>query len=185
MQGCALGFVLGQGPRRCDGYFAIDAIGNAHDVAQGAGIVTRLKGLGDGQSAGDGTFEQSLRIGIDEFSIKEPGEESRATAGNINVFPDQVAIHLGNEILQVQVDIFHRAVEFGRVVVAQVFGIDHVVNIAPRSDESAARLAHLLAVHGEETMREQFGRCAETGMLQHCGPEQRVKVEDVLSNEVV
>ena len=121
----------------------------------------------------------------DQFAVKELGEEPGAPARNIDVLPDQIAVHPRHEVFKIEVDVFHRAVELGGVVVAQVFGVLDVVDIAARGDEGAARLAHLLAVDGEEAVREQFGRRAEAGVLQHGGPEQRVEIQDVLADEVV
>ncbi len=34
-------------------------------------------------------------------------------------------------------------------------------------------------------MRKQLGRRAETGVLQHRGPEQRVEIQDILADEVI
>ena len=104
------------------------------------------------------------------------GDKSCTAAGNIDVLPNQIAVHLRDKIIEAEVDVFHRAVQFCGVVVAQVFGVLDVIDVALRGDERATRLGHFFAVHGEEAVREQFGRRAETGVLQHRGPEQRVKI---------
>ena len=103
-------------------------------------------------------------------------DEPRTTTRNIDVLADQVAVHLRHEVIEVEVDVLHRAVELRSVVVAQVFRVEPLFEVAVRGDESAARFAHLLAVHGEEAVSKQFGWGAEAGVLQHRGPEQRVEI---------
>ena len=60
-----------------------------------------------------------------------------------------------------------------------------MLQVALGSDESTARFRHLLAVDGEEAVREHLGRRAVAGVLQGCRPEQGVEIEDVLANEMV
>jgi len=48
-----------------------------------------------------------------------------------------------------------------------------------------AGLGHLLPVHGEKAVHEHRRRFAETGAVQHGGPEQAVEIDDVLADEVV
>src|SRR5580692_1594664 len=60
-----------------------------------------------------------------------------------------------------------------------------MIQVAARGDESAARFRHLLAVDGEESMRVYRGRAAHPRGLQHRRPEKRVKIQNVLANEVM
>src|SRR6202012_1735899 len=52
-------------------------------------------------------------------------------------------------------------------------------------DERAAGLGHLLAVDGHKAVCVNARRRSHAGRLEHRGPEQRVKVQDVLADEVV
>jgi len=49
-----------------------------------------------------------------EFFVDEP----RSAAGNVDELADQIRIHPRHEIVEVEIDVFHRAVEFGGIVVA-------------------------------------------------------------------
>ena len=98
---------------------------------------------------------------VSKLSIELLIYKSRTPARNVDVFPYQIAVHLCHEIPEVEIYVFHRAVQLGGIVVAQVFGVLYIIQLAARGDEGAARLAHLFAVDGEEAMREELGWCAE------------------------
>ncbi|MNL19889.1 hypothetical protein D3C87_1411140 [compost metagenome] len=123
--------------------------------------------------------------GLVDLAIEALDQEARRAAGDVHVLADQVAVHAGDEVVQVQVQVFHARVELGREVVAQPFRVHAGVDIALRRDEGAARLAHLGAIHGQEAVREDVGRRAVARETQHGRPEQRVEVQDVLADEVV
>ena len=111
-------------------------------------------------------------------------DEAGAAAGDVDDLADQVGVDLLHEVLEVQVEVLDAAAELGRVVVAQVFRVQ-VVEVGARLDEGAARLGHLLAVHGQVAVHVQRGRLAVAGAFEHGRPEQRVEVDDVLADEVV
>ena len=60
-----------------------------------------------------------------------------------------------------------------------------MLEIRARGDERALALRHLLAADREKAVDVNFRRQGVAGRLQHAGPEQRVKVRDVLADEVV
>src|SRR5580704_10617687 len=60
-----------------------------------------------------------------------------------------------------------------------------MIQVAACGDERAARFRHLLAVDGEESMRVYRGRAAHRRGLQHRRPEKRVKIQNVLADEVM
>ena len=111
-------------------------------------------------------------------------DEAGAAAGDIDQLADQVGVGARHEIIQIEVDVFDAAAELGGEVVAQRLG-RQPLQIALRGDEGAARLGHLLAVDGQEAVREYRRRAAVAGAMQHRRPEQRVEVADVLADEVI
>ena len=46
-------------------------------------------------------------------------DEAGAAAGDVDVLADQIGIDARDEVLEVEVDVFHRAVQLGGVVVAR------------------------------------------------------------------
>src|SRR5690606_23018906 len=52
-------------------------------------------------------------------------------------------------------------------------------------DECAVSFRHLPAIDGQKSVNVDLGRKIETGRLQHGWPEQRVKVLNVLANEMM
>ena len=77
-----------------------------------------------------------------------------------------------------------RGTEFRGVVVAQIGRVE-VFQVGRCRDERALALGHLFAADGQETVNVDLGRQIETGGFQHAGPEQRVKIGDVLADEVM
>ena len=102
----------------------------------------------------------------------------------LTTLPTRSELTRCDEVLEVEVDVIHAGAELGSEVVAQVLRVQ-VLEIGARLDEGAARLGHLLAVHGQEAVREDRGRGAEARAAQHGRPEQGVEVDDVLADEVV
>jgi len=119
-----------------------------------------------------------------DASVEALADEAGAAAGDVHVLADEVAVHPRAEISQVEVDVLHRRIELGRVVIAQPFRVQRLLDVAGRGDEGAARLGHLLAVDGQEAVREHLGRRAVAGMLEHGRPEQGMEIEDVLADEM-
>src|SRR5262245_10470009 len=60
-----------------------------------------------------------------------------------------------------------------------------MVEIRPCRHERALALGHLLAINGQEAVDMNLCRQAVAGRLEHAGPEQRVKVSNVLADEMV
>ena len=111
-------------------------------------------------------------------------DEARAAARDVDELADEVRIDARREFLEVQVDVVEARPELGGQEIAEIVRRQHV-EIAPRRDERAARLRHLLAVHRQEAVGMHGRRLAEARALEHRRPEQRVEVQDVLADEVV
>ena len=74
--------------------------------------------------------------------------------------------------------------EFAGVVIAQCAG-RQMLQERRAHDERAFGLRHFLAADGEEPVDVDLRRQIAAGRLQHAGPEQRVKVRDVLADEMM
>ena len=164
---------------------AVGKIGQCHDLAHGARELARLVEIADAARRGR---EFALDIGP-EIRLAEPvleafGDEPHAPAGDVHVLPHQVAVHPRHEVIEIQVDVFHGRAELGRVVVAQPLRIQLEVEVTLCGDECAPALRHLLAIDGEESVGEDAGGGAIAGQLQGGRPEQRMKIEDVLADEM-
>ncbi len=131
-------------------------------------------------------FADQLEVGdtVGEPAVELLVDEAGGAAGDVDELADQVRIHARDEVVEVEVDVLHAAVQLRRVVVAQPLGVEALFEIARRGDESAARLRHLLPVHGEKAVCVDRARQAVAGKFQHRRPEQRVEIQDVLADEV-
>ncbi len=121
-----------------------------------------------------------------EFAPKVLGDEARGPARDVDVLADQIAVHPRDEVVRVEVQILDVRIQLGADVVAQPLRIHSDLEIAQRADAGSARLGHLLARNRDEAMGVDVighlvGRARE---LQHGRPEQRVKVDDVLADEM-
>ena len=177
-------FLLGEFPRLLVVHENVCRIGQGHHLTQRPAEFTRFIGGCDIRRGVTQGLEP-FGIGGGELAVEFLADEAGAAAGDIDVLADEVGIDAGDEVVKIQVNVFHRAVELGGVVVAQPLGVEAGVQVALGGDESTARLAHFGAVDGQETMHEQTARRAVAGVLQLGRPEQCVEVEDVLANEVV
>ena len=120
-----------------------------------------------------------------ELTAKALGDETGGAAGDIDVLADQIGVDARDEVLKVQVDVLDLAVQLGGVVVAQPLGVQTLVEIALRRDEGAAALAHLLSADSQIAVGEDAGRRAQASIFQRGWPEQRVKIQDVLADEMI
>ncbi len=75
-------------------------------------------------------------------------DKTGGTGGDVDVFAHQVAVHARDKILQIQVDVFDFAVQFGGNIVAHPFRVQAAVQIRLGSDKGAARFGHFLPVYG-------------------------------------
>ena len=123
--------------------------------------------------------------GIVNFAAEAFEQKAGCAAGDIDVFADQIGVDACDEIIEVQVQIFHAGVEFGREVVAQPFRIHAGLDVGVGGDERAARFTHFRAVHGQKAVGEYVSWRAVTREFQGCRPKQRVEIEDVFANEMV
>ncbi len=186
MQLVALGFVLGQVPGLLGVDVGVHGIGQLHHRAQGLAVLALLVQIGDlRRGLAQLDHQRVAQRGIVHAALEALDQEARRAAGDVDELADQVAVHARDEVVQVQVQVFHRRIELGGEVVAQPFRVQAGVDVALRGDEGAARLAHLGAVHGQEAVREHVGGRAVARELQHRRPEQRVEIQDVLADEVV
>ena len=184
MQFGFLAFLLGQFPRFAFVDHDVGRISQRHDFAQGAAELALLVSLRDVRRGVAQGFEPRS-VGASQLAGEFLADETRAAAGDIDVLANEIGIDAGDEVVEPQVDIFHRAVQLGGVVVAQPFRVKSLGEIAFGGDEGAARLAHLGPVDGQKTVSKDAGRGAEPGKFQFGRPEQRVEVENVLADEVV
>ena len=178
-------FLLGHLPwlSFCD--VLVGDIGQPHDLAQGAAEVAVFVAVCNGAiGISLAEFSRGILVDLAQLAAEALADEPGATAGDVDVLADQVAVDAGGEVFQVEVDVFHRPIQLGRVVVAQPFRVE-VVQIALGGDEGAAGFRHLEAVDGQESVAEHAGWRAKSGVCEFCGPEQGVEVEDVLADEVV
>src|SRR5690606_31502978 len=92
-----------------------------------------------------------LRFGqcVGEHAVEALADEAGAAAGEVDELADDVRIHPGHEVGQVEVDVLDAAGGLGREVVAQRLGRQAGVEPGPGHHEGAARLRHLGAVHGQ------------------------------------
>ena len=74
--------------------------------------------------------------------------------------------------------------KFAGVVISQCCG-RQVLEIRRAHDKRAFGLRHFLATDGEESVNVHFRRQIAAGRLQHARPEQRMKVGDVLTDEMM
>ena len=112
-------------------------------------------------------------------------QQLRAAAGDIDELADQVAVHAGDEVGQVEVQVVDAAGGLAREVVAQRIRCQAHVQVGAGHDEGAARLGHLGPVHGQVAVDVQARGRAQAGAVQHRRPEQAMEVDDVLADEVV
>ena len=75
-------------------------------------------------------------------------DKASGAGGDVDVFAHQVAVNARDKILQVQVDVFNFAVQFGGNIVAHPFRVQAAVQIRLGGDEGAARFGHFLPVYG-------------------------------------
>ena len=164
----------------------VHRVGEFHDAAHRLAALTRLVERGDLVSCVAQLRHQWIRQGCAiDTPVEALGKEAGAAAGDVDVLADQVAVDAGDEVLQLEIDVLKAGVELGGEVVAQPLRVEALLQVAGGGDEGPTRLAHLLAIHGQKAMGEDVGRRAVAGEVQHGRPEQRVKVEDVLADEVV
>src|SRR5471032_2288308 len=190
--------ILGQYPRFVFIDILVGDVGDFHDFAQGLAEFAVFKVLGDAGLALDdhaidvmreGAADPRLRAvrqGACQLAIETLGDKAGATAGDIHVFADQVAVYAGHEVVAVEVQVFHFRVQLESDVVAQPFRVHAQVQVAQRRNTGAARLRHFFVVDRQEAVYIdfQFLDHRVAGKLQHGWPEQQVERDDVLADEV-
>ena len=102
----------------------------------------------------------------------------------LTYFPTRSLLTRSDKILKVEVNVLHAVVELGSIVIAQPFGIQALFQIALRRNEGSPGFGHFLSVHSEKPVSVDLRGGAIAGEFQHGGPEQGVKVEDILPYEV-
>ena len=105
------------------------------------------------------------------MAIKPLADKTGGTRCQVDQLVDDIGIHSGNEVFKVQVQIINTVVEFGGVVVTQVFRIQ-MLQVGGSLDESALGLGHLGSVHRDIAVYEDVARFPETGPFEHGWPEQ-------------
>ncbi len=165
----------------------IDPIGERHDVAHRLAELASLVVLPREGSLGVRFLREERGIpAVPQLTAEVLGNEVRRATGDVDVLADEVAVDARDEIIGVEVEILDIRVQLRRDVVAQPFGVQANVEIAQRADARAARFGHFLAGDGDEAVDEHVvgDPVGCPGELQHRRPEQRVKVDDVLADEM-
>ena len=189
VQGLVVGGVFGQVPGLVLVHIGVDFVGQQHDVAGGFAIFAGVVGLGDAVFGGVNVAQQGralLAKALCELALKALGQEARRTRRDVDELANQIAVHAQHEVFGVEVHIFVFVVEFGGQVIAQPLGVHAQAQVLEWVQARATALAHLLAVvDGQEAVHKHIvGRFAAAEM-QHGGPEQGVKGDDVFADEVV
>ena len=186
VQAYRIGRVFSLVPRLGAVDIGIDAVGQFHHLTQRAAIVAAFVQRGDLRQSGTQRVEQRMIHGaVLHARVETLDQEAGCAAGDVDVFADQIAVDPSDKIIEIQIEIFHRAVELGGKVITQPLGVQAAVDHALRSDKGPARFRHFGAVNREEAVGKNVGRRAMAGKLQHRGPEQRVEIENVLADEMV
>jgi len=161
----------------------VGPIARGQDQAHGPGIVAAFVCRGNGLAVLDGPGEQStvVRIGGRETGFVG---ESGGAAGQVDHIAHHVGVDLFDELLEVHVDVVHAVGELRGIVVAQVGRIE-MFQVGRGHHKRALALRHLLAVDREKAVDVNLSGQAETRYLEHGRPEKRMKIRDVLANEVV
>ncbi len=163
----------------------VGLVGEQHDLAHGrrdvAAVVSGSDPLAGGREL---VLQRLIRKTARQAVVRHPRQQPCATARDVDQLADDIRVDLRGELVEVQVEVVDPRPEPRGEVVAQVLG-GQVIEPGARGDERAARLGHLLAVHGQEAVRVHRGRRAVAGTVQHRRPEQRVEIDDVLADEVV
>ena len=91
------------------------------------------------------------------------------------------------KLLRGQVEVADVVRQLGAEKEAQILrrqGMRHAGEVILRQDEGPPRFGHLLPAHGQEAVHENPRRQLEIGGFQHYRPEQRVKIDDILADEM-
>ena len=64
--------------------------------------------------------------------------KTRRARGDVDVFAHQVAVDAGDEVVEVQINVFDAVVEFGGDVIAHPFWVQAFVQVRLGGDERAA-----------------------------------------------
>ena len=165
----------------------IDPIRMGHDLAHRLAELARFVVSGHPQR--DVTRfarDQRCVAGVLERSAKILHDEGCGPARDVDVFADQIAVHPRDEVVRIEIQILDARIQLGADVVAQPLRIHPDREISQRADAGAAGLGHLLAGHRDEAVRvDVIGYfVGRSGEFQHCRPEQRVEVDDVLAYEM-
>ncbi len=83
-------------------------------------------------------LQQTIILTAHQLAAKPLADESRTPAGDVDVFAHQIGIDTRDEIVQVEIDILHAAIQLGGIVVAQPFRVQPLFQIAFRSNERTA-----------------------------------------------
>ena len=155
-----------------------------HDFAHQRGRITRFVQTGQMLAALDEAgVQRSVGQRIGQMTTGTLDKRC-AAAGDVDQLADDVGVHAGSEVVEAQVDVFDATGELGRKVVAQRLA-GQQLQIAAGSDEGATRLGHLGAVDRQKAVHVNGSGPTQAATVQHGGPEQRVKVADVLANEMM
>ena len=115
----ALFRVLGQQPGLLIVDVQVGFIGQMHDLTHGAGAVACFhSGSNFGQRfIGDDAIKHGT-IGFAELAVELFLDKTGAAAGDVHVLANQITVHLGDEVIETEVDVFHGAIELAGEVVA-------------------------------------------------------------------
>ena len=165
----------------------VDAVCKFHHAAHGRGVFAVFVGVADRGSGFPEFCEKGIRHrGVRHFSFKAREDEACGAARDVDVFADEFTVHARHKVRLREVHVFDAARQFGGEVVAEPFGVHAETDVFQGADARAAGLTHLASVDGHKAVHVDVIRYAVgfAGELEHRRPEERVKVDDVLADEV-
>ena len=136
MQGSVVGHVLGQIPGFILVHIRVDLVGQQHDLARGLAELAGLIHLGNritrttyvGQQGGTGGAKVASQL-----AIKPLGQKASRTAGDVDVFANQIAIHPGHEVIRIEVNILIACRQLGGQVITQPLGVHAEIQVLQRA----------------------------------------------------
>ncbi len=132
-------------------------------------------------------MSQQLRVAaVFELATEMLRDEIRRTAGDVDVFSDEIAVDPGDEVIRIEIEVLDVRIQLRRDVIPQPFRIHPDIEVAQRAQTRAARLRHLLAGELDEPVDVHVvgDLVRRPGKFQHRRPEQGMKVDDVLADEM-
>ena len=180
-------FFFCQFPRLVGVHVFVYAVRQHHGFAQRLGVFAGFVQLLNTDALNPQLAQQRRPIGrnIAQQTVKSLGNKTCRARRDVDVFANQITVDPHHEIFRAELHVFIARVQLGGNVVAQPFGVHAQAEVFERIQPGATALAHLFAVDRQKTMdKHRIGHLA-AAEVQHGRPEQGMKRDDVLANEMV